>query len=396
MKVLLINPPQRELLQPRAYIPLGLAYIGAILEKNNIEVQALQLADTPIKKIDKSTFPHADWYGITCATSTLPATIKISRLLRSKGERVVIGGIHPSILPYETLWKTGACFVITGEGEHVFRNLVTDGCKTQNPVIDGDIIKDLDELPLPARHLFNPSDVIDTTGIHGCEKGIKATTIISSRGCPYNCSFCTKQHKMFRMYRFRSADSIIMELRHLIDEYGIQHVRFVDDIFTLNKRRVIKLCEAIKDLEITWINITRADHVDEEMLKCMKEAGCIETHIGVESGSQRILKLMNKNETSETIIKTSEKIKKAGIKLKVYLMYNFPTETDEDRFQTINLIKKIKPDKFTLSRFIVLVGSDVWANPRKYGATTTKNKWFYPDKDRKWLEFKKSIEEAVK
>ena len=132
------------------------------------------------------------------------------------------------------------------------------------------------------------------------------------------------------------------------------------------------------------------------MLYNMKKAGCIEVNIGVETGSQRLLNLMNKNETVETHIKAAEKIRGAGLLFKPFLMYDFPTETREDREATLELVRKIKPDKFTLSKFTLLPGSDMWMHPEKYGIPKTHQSYFYPDeKDMGWMNFKEEINRVI-
>jgi radical SAM superfamily enzyme YgiQ (UPF0313 family) len=381
-----------ELFQPRAYIPLGIAYIGAVLEDYNIDVEITQLADKEIEDITINDIPRAEWYGITCVASTLPSVIKLCDILDGN---IVIGGPYPTVHPYYTLFDCNPNYVMRGEAEHSFLGLVMTGYNI-NRVIDAGIIQDLDTLPFPARHLFDENDVVDITGIHGCDKGIKATSMISSRGCPYQCAFCCKGHMMFNNYRFRSPDNIAKEIQSLIDDYDIEHIRFVDDIFTFDRDRVISLCDKIKDMGITWVNITRADRIDEEMLKHMKEAGCIETHIGIESGSQRLLSLMRKNETTHTYYKAGKMIKDAGIRLKVYLMYGFPTETEDDRCQTRELMKLMKPDKFTLSKFVPLPGSYLWEHPEEFGIKKPKSGWYYPDrKDKGWMKYKKELGDII-
>lgn len=391
MRVCLINPPQTELREPKAYLPLGLAYLAATLLNSNIDTKILNLADE--ENLKNVTIPKSEWYGVTCVSATYDSTVELCKVLDGK---IVLGGVHPTIEPEQTLKGTDADYVVTGEGDYVFRDLVSGRVKPKNRIIEGGVIKDLDALPLPARHLFPHNEVVNSEGILGCEKGVIASSIISARGCPYNCCFCVRNHEMFRKFRYRSAENIKGELTQLIERYGVQHVRILDDTFTLIKKRVVDLCDKIKDLGITWACITRADHIDEEIILHMKESGCIEINIGVETGSKRLLELMNKKETVETYIKASEKIKKAGILLKAFLMYDFPTETQKDRDDTIQLIKKIRPDKFTLSRFTLLSGSEMWLHPEKYGITRIHQRYFYPDEeDEGWMKYKEEIRSVV-
>lgn len=390
-QVCLINPPQTELRAPKAYMPLGLAYLAATLLNSGIDTEILNLSD--VNNLENMKIPDANWYGITCVSATYKPVIELCNLIDGK---IVVGGVHPTVEPEQTLKDTGADFVVTGEGDYAFRDLVSGLLEPKGRIIEAGVIEDLDSLPFPARHLFPYNEVVNKDGILGCEKGVAASSIITARGCPYRCSFCVKAHEMFRRFRYRSAENIREELALLVEDYGVQHVRILDDTFTLIKKRVLDLCAEIGDLGITWACITRADRIDDEMLTGMKKAGCIEVNIGVETGSERLLKLMNKNETVESYIKASEKIRGAGMIFKPFLMYDFPTETREDREDTLKLVRKIKPDKFTLSKFTLLPGSDMWINPEKYGIAQVHQSYFYPDeKDAGWMNFKEEISRAV-
>lgn len=384
MSVCLIQSPQTQLHQPRAYIPLGLAYIGAVLEEAGVDVQILNLAD----KVDPkpSDVPPADWYGISCVTATYDAVKKLIPLLEG---RVVVGGPHPSVLPDETLAELKPDIVMTGESEFAFRDLVLGKIEPE-PIMDAGFIEDLNDLPFPARHLFPDSDVVDCSGIHGQEKGVAATTVITSRGCPYSCNFCCKGHPMFNWYRYRDALNVMEELFMLKERYGIGHVRFVDDELTLHKKRSAKLMRALRPLGLTFVCITRSDTLDPNLLRLMRLAGCVEIHIGVETGSDRLLKLMNKQTTARILKRGVEMIKNAGIRAKTYLIYNYPGETEADREATIEFLRETQPDKYTISRFIPLPGSAVERVTGQKGAV-----WFYPDEDGEFQEYRERIQAAL-
>lgn len=376
--VCLINPPQTQLYQPLAYVPLGLAYIASMLEENGLSVVVNNLAnaDTNDPPID-----DADIYGITCATSTYQAVTKISKSLNSIGKRVVVGGIHPSIFPEHTLRECRCDHVVVGDGEYSFLNVVLG--RQSSPIVTGKPILDLDKLPFPARHLFD--NVVDTSGIHGQPNNEKATTMITSRGCPHNCSFCCKTPETTTP-RSRSPQNIIDEIHQIVGDYGIEHIRFVDDAFTLSKKRIMNLCDLMrKETDVTWICITRSDMLDTELLTSMKSAGCVEVHIGVESGSQRVLDLMNKRTTVETNFRAIQSIKNAGMLSKIYLMHGYPGETETDIAATKQFVIDAKPDKFTISQFTFIPGSAIWRTPPS---------WFYPD-DNTHINLRREIEEAL-
>lgn len=390
-RVLLINPPQTHLAQPKAYIPLGIAYLASVLEGNGFYVEILNLADTPL---DRVSIPQKyDVYGLTCVSATYESVVKISHMLKEQGHRVIVGGPHATVMPETTLKDTGCDCVVTGEAESTFQSFLND----TEGVFHCGVTENLDKVPFPARHLFKEEDFIDTTGIHGCERGIKATTVLTSRGCSFNCNFCCRLHPMFRRFRFRSAENVALELRIIQAIYGIQHVRFIDDAFTTNKQRIHRLCELIKPFNMTWICITRADMLDLKILREMRDAGCLECHIGVESGSQRMLNLMNKNTSPEVLLKTIDNIKRFRMRAKTYIMYGFPSETDEDRAETIRFLRKAKPDKVTVSKYVNMPGSGTWINYSKYSLPKPhlNDLWFYPDRDEKYMRFKNEVKSVV-
>ena len=379
MKFCFIIPLQLELEQPGAYISLGVAYLGAVLENYGYEVQIHDM------NIDGEVFPEANVYGITCVSATFPSVHKIVSDLCQKGRIVIVGGIHPSIQPDD--FKDLNCYIVTGEAEDILSKILK--IKNKPEIINAGFIQDIDKLPFPARHLFK--NVVDYSGIHGQDIGVGATTIVSSRGCPYNCNFCTRIPQTQKV-RFHSPEHMINELKTIISEYSIRHFRFVDDIFTLNKDRVMLLCDKLinEKLGITWICITRADKLGKDLTLKMKKAGCTEIHIGVESGSQRILDLMNKGISIESLENAIKLIKETEIKAKTYLMYGFPGETIEDRQMTIDFIRKNKPDKVTISKFTAMPGSKMW----KLNTLGTEQ-WFYQDYDLGYQNFKNKIKEVV-
>lgn len=378
MNICFIIPPQPELHKPSAYISLGVGYLAAVLEKSKHNVQVYDM------NIEGGAFPPADVYGVTCVSATFPAVREIIRNLSKEGQTVIVGGVHPSIQPEDFVGLH--CRVLIGEAEDVITKVIV--AENIPRVIDGGLIEDIDKLPFPARHLFK--NVVDYTGIHGQDIWEGATSIISSRGCPFQCTYCTRIPQTRKM-RFRSPDYIVNELREIMLEYRINHFRFVDDIFTLNRDRIISLCEKVinEKLNINWMCITRGDTVDETMLSQMKKAGCVEIDIGVESGSQRILDLMNKRATVESLGNAIQMIKCAGIKAKTYLMYGFPGETDTDRQLTLDFIRKNKPDGVTISKFAPIPGSKLWDH-----SPLTAKQWFYQDYDTAYQEFRKKVHEV--
>ena len=386
MKVVFVYPPQPQLLQPMAYVPLGIGYMGAVLEEAGVEVEAVNLA--AYESIEDAEYPDADYYGVSCVSATHHVAEQIVDSLKGRGT-VVLGGAHPSVEPDKVRASSKADIVVTGEAEYLMRDIVL-GVKTPQPLMDAGYIRDLDTLPYPARHLFPRDNVIDYTGIHGQEKGVPATTVITSRGCSYACLFCCKSLKMLSRYRYRSPSNTVGELRQIMDNYGVEHVRFVDDEFTLNMGNTMKLMKAMRGLELTYVCITRVDALNRELVREMKMSGCVEIHVGVETGSDKLLRLMNKQTTSKDLLDGVKMMKSEGMRVKTYLMTRFPGETEEDREATIRWVREAKPDKLTLSVFTPLPGSEI-AESIPSGSPV----WYYRDNDEEFLQYRARLMEAA-
>jgi anaerobic magnesium-protoporphyrin IX monomethyl ester cyclase len=380
-RVNLINPPQLRLSEPYSYPPLGLLYVGAVLEEEGHKLAYLDLSDKePPYKV-----PEADFHLITVTSATYDSARAVMRSIGDGGLKVA-GGAHPTLCPEASLRELGVDAVVVGEGEPVIADVVR---KRRRGIIRGGVVRDLDGLPLPARHLVPRERLINRTGVHGSSK--PSTTAITSRGCPMNCHFCCRA-EMYRTYRHRSPLSVTRELKALRDVYGVEHVRFVDDVFTVDREHTLRLCEAIKTLEITYMCMTRADMVDEEVLSAMKESGCTLICYGVETGSQRLLDLMGKRITTETTEKAIALTRRAGIRVRVLLMTGLPTESGRDLEETKRLLLRTRPETWTLSRWTNIPGSETWRNPEKYGVQRPgdlSDQYFYPDEeDSEYMAFK--------
>jgi radical SAM superfamily enzyme YgiQ (UPF0313 family) len=363
MKISLVNPPQIQLKEPLGYVPLGLAYLASSLIKEGFEpFNDVRIDNLAGLEIDKNVnLDYADIYCITYMSAARDGVKKICDYLKNRYQesRVILGGPHPSVDTYNVFDDVGGDTIITGEAENFIPNYLKDfgnDSKIRGIFHDG-IIENLDSLPFPARRLFNYDNVVNMSGLHGCEKGVRSTTLITSRGCPYNCRFCCKGHQMYSRYRCRSAENVRDELIELRRHYGIEHVRFVDDCFTLDNNRTKKICEYTKELEITSMIIARADTCNFDVLKTLKRGGCKMINIGVESGSDKLLLDMNKRETIDQIKKCIINAKKIGLETKVLLQYGLPGETEEDWNDTLKFLKEAKPEHYTLSKFVPLSGS---------------------------------------
>jgi len=379
MKVLLINPPSGKeivscnpefLNQERGYTPpLGILYLASYLEKfSDFEVKVLdcQVEETKysqlgqiIKKIDP------DVIGITAMTFTLLDVLEVIKIAQQAkpDAKIVLGGPHPQIYPEETINLPEVDYVILGEGEISFLELLKclkeKDYKKLNQIKgltfkkDGQIIntgpsepiKNLDELPFPARHLTPYQKYYSIIA-----RKNPVTTMFTSRGCPYRCSFCDRP-AMGKVFRARSAKNVVDEMQEC-KKLGINEIFMYDDTFTVNRQRVLDICREIKErnLNILWDIRARVDTVDEEMLKALKKAGCQRIHYGVETGTEKILKVLNKGITLKQAEEAFRLTKKVGMQTLAYFILGSPTETKEDILKTMSFAKKLNPDfvQFTL------------------------------------------------
>ena len=341
--------------------PLGLAYIGAVLDKKGYEVRILDgsapyaeyTLDGLIREVKKFA-PHIIGISITISFAQY-SYLLMKKLAKSIKLPIVAGGPHPSILPHEAL-NNGADIVVRGEGEQTFIEImdyVNHGKKLKDILgisfkgedgkyIDNqprEIINNLDSLPFPAKHLFNIEHYVKNP-----YELIKYGNIITSRGCPFGCTYCSNKIGGSKI-RFRSPENIISEIRYLKDKYGLGRFIFLDDCATLNSKRMIKLCRMIvqEKLYIRWICITRVDTVDRNLLIEMKKAGCIAVDYGVESGNLDTLKKIKKGFTLEEVENALKWTHEIGINSMVNFMHGFPWESEFDLKNNRRFIKKIKP-----------------------------------------------------
>lgn len=372
-KVLLVIPPNNSI--SKEYLPsLGILYIAAVLKKNGIDVSIL---DCPIENyscqdainyINNNDF---DLIGMTAVTDTRYNALKI--ICGIKKSKVVVGGVHFTFCDIETLkkYKNILC-VVRFEGEYTMLEICQGkelssikgityrkGRKIiRNP--DREFI-DLDDLPYPARELI-PMEKY-TAKLEGEDK-TRCTSIVTSRGCPNNCIFCANKAYWRRKVRFRNPKSVVNEMEFIVKKYGIRGFDIWDDTFTVSKDYVKKLCNEIlkRNLKIRFYARIRVDTIDEELLSLMKKAGCVAVSYGVETGSERILKRINKNITFEQVFRTAKIIKKLGLYSKAFFMFNHPTERYSDlikTFKLMNLLKKKYNTRIEIGITTVYPGTDL-------------------------------------
>lgn len=367
--------------------PLGICYIAAVLEKNNIDVSILDADildltfEQTLQEIIKS---NPKVLMISILTTTYNAVVELSEALKKKIPEltIIVGGPHLATNPETTL--ENSCFDagVIGEAEyttlevvlHILNGEDFHDCKgiiykKNNKIVkkpERELIQNLDELPIPAYHLLPPIEIYHPQ-IHSY-KYKPVIGMITSRGCPYRCIFCD-QGVFGKRFRYLSAHIIVQHIEELQKKYGIKEVTFFDDVFTLNKKRVYEFCDEIekRNIKIAWSCLTRADHIDQEMLIRMKKSGCWLIAMGIESGNQEILNFIKKDITLEKIKQATDWAYEAGIKVRGFFQIGHPKETEQTIEDTINFAKSLKiySAEFTIST--PFKGTELYEIAKQYG-----------------------------
>ncbi len=419
--VILINPPQvftKNQVASGITPPLGIAYLASVLELHDITVDiidAVGLEPGTINAFEKETFVRGLHFpdivarlddnvkivGISNLFSfAYPVVQELCRQIRAfrKDITIVLGGPHPSALYKETLIedKDLVDFVVLGEGEIPFLELCQELLRDDLLVRDniGNDIANLayrdeddqvvmgteklarntklkaDTVPFPARQLVPGENYIQAQESHGFSNG-RWTSMISSRGCPYGCTFCASRKTRWVS---RSAEDVADEIEYCIENWNIREFHFEDDNMTINVKRLIKICNEIKrrELDIRWQtpNGIRASRIDEEMLTAMKESGCEHVTLAPESGSPRVLEEIiqkGKDFDLKYLKDCGATAHKLGLKVAAYFVLGLPGETREDMEMTISYARelaKVGVDEVNFGLFIPLPGTPLWEPSR--------------------------------
>jgi radical SAM superfamily enzyme YgiQ (UPF0313 family) len=360
-KVLLLNAPSSSPDAP-PIPPLGLLYLAASLQSRGFEVRVIDLdlerekaQAARIAEICREFSPNL--VGISGLTPQMDNLYALARGIKSALPSVplVCGGAHASALPEQTMKECPQLdAVVTGEGELSFASVAEGKEFSEIPgawfreggkIVRGlpqAVLHDLDSIPLPAREL------IDLGRYEGWSpfKQRPSTHIIASRGCPFNCVYCSEKAVFGFGHRRRSPKKVVDEIQMLIEKYGIREIAFYDDLFTANKQWVMDICNEIlsRKLKFSWKALSRVDTVSQEMLDKMKEAGCWLVFFGYESGSQRILDNINKKIRLEQSLEATKMARKAGLKAFGFFMIGNKGDTPETIRETISFAHKVRPD----------------------------------------------------
>ncbi len=362
MQVTLVNPPYPAGSHRHPpFIPLGIGYLAAVLEKNGysvnvIDCQALKLTLIDVENELRKHQP--DLVGLTSTTLTYKSALKIIEVAKKTLPAcvTVLGGPHVTFWDKEAFQECPSLdVVVRREGEYTLLELVQrlDAGKSYHDVIgttckkDGKIVKNpdrpyienIDELPFPAVHLF-PIEQFN-------KYGNIIFPVMTSRGCVYWCDFCTAVRMFGRKYRMRSPKKVVDELELLYKKYGEKQYTFYDDAFTVDQTRTHEICDEIlkRGLSIKWDCETRVDMVSKDLLLKMKKAGCIAVWYGVEAGSQKVRDAMGKGINTQQTLNAFKWTQDAGMIAVASIILGFPGETKETAWESVKLLKEINPDE---------------------------------------------------
>lgn len=362
MKILLVNPPSKFLIDDNVFPTLGLLYLSSYLKQagySDISLLDLNGKHAIPPKID------ADIVGFYSNTPQFPETVSLVKKLRSinkaKHPLYVIGGPHVSGKPEDAFEDFDT--IVVGEGELAILDIVrkkdAKGDISNEKIVRRDYVKDINIFPFPDR------DIIDIKSYRYFLNGKLTTTVVTSRGCPFNCNFCAN-NAWGKTLRMRSPQNVFEEIRILKEKYGYESFMFFDDTMTINRKRMTEICDLLKDLNIIYRCFIRSDTVDRYLLEKMRSSGCVEVGIGIESGSQRILDIVRKGETVEDNMKAILLCHELGIRVKGLFIIGLPGENEETVKETIEFLEKANLYDVDITIYSPYPGSGIYKNKEAF------------------------------
>ncbi len=377
--VVLVNPPIFDKSASLLVPPLGLAYIASTLKNYDIEVKIIDAPSLGLgleKTLNKIASYNPEILGITTTTPLADSAYLLAKKARRLVKWIIMGGAHPTALRKKIFQECPEIdFLFLGEAEENFPEFVLaliqkkqissypNGILTPDSSTEPVIVSDLNKLPLPSWDLL-PMERYR----HPLFPGKKLATIISSRGCPYQCIFCDKSVSGSR-WRARSADNVLKEIEELYFQEKVQAIIFYDDLFTLDTERVIEVCKGIikKDIKISWKCEGRVNIIDEEMLYWMKKAGCRIIAYGIESANQKSLDWLKKGVSIKQIKDAVANTKKAGIKVLGYFIFGIPVESYEEALESIQFAIDLGLDYVQFGSLSPFPGSPLYELAKNQG-----------------------------
>jgi radical SAM superfamily enzyme YgiQ (UPF0313 family) len=385
-----------DIIKGVAVPPQGICQLAGVIRDFGEEVYLIDALVENLSEDDtfnKIISLNPDFVGFSATTMQILHAYRCARLIKEHDQNinVWIGGAHISACPEETMDRFKEFDLgVLNEGEMTVKELLRhykDGASSLdniNGIIyrnNGKLVKtnprafinDLDSLPLPAWDLLPDLRYNYRQSVARIDR-LPAASLTTSRGCPCKCIFCAR-NVYGRSYRGHSAEYVLRMIDFLVERYGVRSVSFEDENFTVNKQRIIDICEALicKKYDLKWSCAARVDMIQEENLKLMKKAGCTSISFGIESGSQQVLDLLGKNLKLEVINRGIAMTEKMGIRARGYFIIGHPTETLETIEETNDLIKKLPFSEVQVSFMTPFPGTELYDTASKYG--TFNNEW---------------------
>lgn len=347
-------------------LPLSLGFLAGYLLERGVRVKIVDeqwgaLSEERIGQLAREWQP--DVVGISVLTPVFEHSLDLAQKFKRADPRVavVLGNVHPTVYPEETLRNGCVDAVVRGEGEvtlweylqYLHGERSVEGIlglsyRCEDRIVhneDRPFERNLDVFPRCAYELMREN----------LPPGVAPSVVLTSRGCPYRCIFCASRVVSGHAYRTHSPERVVEDVEYLIRMYGVRHVLIVDDNFVLNRRRVEQICGAFIERglhrRLTWSCQARADAIDEDVVRILKEAGCVQLSFGIETGSQRLLDLIQKGERLEDSVRAVRLAHRAGIRTRGAFILGLPTETRKESLRTIRFAKSLPLDiaKFTLA-----------------------------------------------
>jgi anaerobic magnesium-protoporphyrin IX monomethyl ester cyclase len=398
MRILLVSP-KSSVWNSRRHVHMGLGYLaGALLEAG---YEDLVLFDAEVEDEALASHlerEHYDIVGISSPTPLIYETWEAAALAKAQGAVTVLGGPHPTLMPDESMRRPEVDMVVRGEAEdtlvEIVRALEVDGSREAGFSDDswgaisglsyrkpgGEVVynparplrKDIEEIPWPAYHLFKIERYTNLQPLtDGLDPKARSFTLVTSRGCPYQCIYCSKPITG-NTWRARSPEDVVAEWRYLVEEMGATEIGITDDVWNLKLDRAKQICRLLIDQGLThvpWVTIhgMRADSTDQELFHLMKQAGCKRVGFGVESGNQSVLDSIKKRQTLEDVRRAFREAKAAGLETMGFFIFGLPADTEETMEDTIQFALELDPD---LANFMIAApypGTELWEIAQRDG-----------------------------